>query len=134
MRTVSLIAVLLIATALVGCGGGGGGSAADSPFVGRWVGTWEADNDSIGRTADFIISLNGSVTGTIHDSGENATANISGKISNAGIARFNMWEVNATSGVVVGTFVIQENGHLTGSLSNEKIGVGKILTFDFIKQ
>ncbi len=132
MRSGLVIAVLVLAFAVTGCGGGGGGSstpATSSPFAGNYVGTFSTSNSQSG-TLNVTVATNGTLTGSGHNNtiGQDETA--SGSVTNAGAANVT-FTYPSFSASVSGTVAFASNGHLDGTLAQSS---GGSVTIDLVKQ
>jgi len=137
---VLLVALLILIVMQVGCGND---SAADnlaeispsSPFEGNWYGTWEDKDNGQSGTLNIIVSSNGNVSGTIHNSTIYDNGNIAGTVSSSGTVYISLLNYTGTN-TLRGSVNINGSGHIVGNLDEYDHGSVSIGTaaIDLTKQ
>jgi hypothetical protein len=115
---------------LAGCGGSGSG-VTNSPFAGRWVGTYTTDTGNNG-TADITVASSGAVTGSGRNISLAVNFNLAGSINNSGNITGTV--SGGLSGTLNGTLTISGvTGHLTGTVIQRISGTDIACTFDLTR-
>ncbi len=84
-----------------------------SPFAGQFVGAWTAPSNGESGTADIVVTADGSLTGTLHDSQSGLTQSLIGTISPSGAVTAH---IVSTGTPVAGSFLISSSGGVSGAL------------------
>lgn len=117
--------------ALAGCGGSGGSAVSNSPFAGRWVGTFSVPSTADSGAFSASIATNGTLTATTHDNAANADGTVSGTIDNGGSFSGTSQYPGQPKSDLTGTFVKSGNtltGDLTQSFNGNSVGLTVTMT------
>lgn len=125
---------------VLGCGGSaedGDVETTNPDFVGHWLGDWQSSGSGGAQsgTVDLTIAASGKVIGTVETDGLGTQGQMSGTLDREGSLSAT-YEFSGSAPVsAVGTLVLQQNGHLGGSVQTfadgQQIGTS---TVDLIKQ
>lgn len=125
MRTLQILTLLvLLLLAAAGCGG-----SLLSPFAGTYSGNWTQASPSDSGTATVFVLPGGSLSGTLHDTGNNADYTVNGSISDTGVVNATLTPNGAAGTSLSGTLAFNGQNHLVGTLTTSN-GTLNSMVFD----
>lgn len=123
-------ALLLVVVLVAGCGGFG----SNSPYAGKWDGTWVGGAFGSGSTITMTVANDGGVSGSVETPLSTQNPTVSGTISASGKAVL-AYVFQGSIYSAQGTLSRDSSNHLVGTLSESKNGHATgIVTVDLAPQ